>query len=915
MSEIFGKCTSHNWNSSSAVDLCISSYELFNSISNFTVGPYIPWLSDHCMISTTINVNGNARCTVEQMTPIDVHPGWVWNESARETFQNNLSSPYYREKFEALLSNVSLSPVELAKSIKLLLLENTKTSCLREKKTVNDDNSNSQPWFDSECNMKKNEINKLGKAVRKCPLDSSARSDLNNAKKSFKRTILAKKRHYRQKMLSLLDSKRNDGTQKEFWDLFRKISPKNKKEAVFPSLKKFFDHFQNLSNSSRSQNIPGTSGVQGPLDYEISLEELETSSNKMKYGKASSYDGSCNEMILALVKTYPQILLKLFNGILQSSEVVPDWALGMIVPLHKDGPKLDTSNYRGITLISCLSKFFLSILNNRLVIFAVENNLLSPSQLGFVLGNRCSDAHITIYNLIKKKCHLGNSKIFSCFVDFKKAFDSVPRDLLLTKILGMGITGKFFNIIRHIYTSDKACVKLGQSRSEFFNLNIGVRQGCILSPLLFNLFISDLAKQLDTMENKLQLNQCSINSIFWADDLVLFAKTKEGLDKLLKTLEEYCALNHLIINTKKTKCMIFNKTGRLMSRPFFLNGVKLEMVREYKYLGFVITPSGEIHTGLKDLRDRALKGFMKMKNDLGPLFNQDILSTLTLIDSLIKPILLYASDFWGCLKLPKNNPIENLHMMMCKQVLGVQKQTTNIGVLLELGRIPLSIWAMKFAVKNWERIRLGRGNEILIDGYNNDSEVSWDARIKSALESNGMMNFYINEPVREFPFVYKRLFQQLIDNFHETSLESIKNDASKLRTYGLIKTEPGMEDYLKWIKNVNIRSQVTKLRLSNHRLAIETGRHHEVPRDERFCTFCPGHIEDEFHFLFECTALTHLRTRLLDPVIDGIPGFQYFPKAIKLKTLFSDIDFGTCKYIADGMDLRNFLASKPRRYD
>ena len=222
---------------------------------------------------------------------------------------------------------------------------------------------------------------------------------------------------------------------------------------------------------------------------------------------------------------------------------------------------------------------------------------------------------------------------------------------------------------------------------------------------------------------------------------------------------------------------------------------------------------------------------------------------------------------------------------------------------------------MKFAVENWIRIRLGHGNKILIDGYNNDSEVSWDARIKSALESNGMMNFYFNEPVREFPFVYKRLFQQLIDNFHETSLESIKNDASKLRTYGLIKTEPGMEDYLKWVKNVNIRSQVTKLRLSNHRLAIETGRHHEVPRDERFCTFCPGHIEDEFHFLFECTALTHLRIRLLDPVIDGIPGFQYFSKEIKLKTLFSDIDFGTCKYIADGMNLRNFWASKPRRYD
>ena len=111
---------------------------------------------------------------------------------------------------------------------------------------------------------------------------------------------------------------------------------------------------------------------------------------------------------------------------------------------------------------------------------------------------------------------------------------------------------------------------------------------------------------------------------------------------------------------------------------------------------------------------------------------------------------------------------------MCKQVLGVQTQTTNIGVLLELGRIPLGIWALKFAVKNWERIRLGHANKILIDAYNN-SEVSWDATMKSVLESNGMMNFYVDEPVREFPFVYKRLFQQLIDNFHQRSLENIKD--------------------------------------------------------------------------------------------------------------------------------------------
>ena len=287
------------------------------------------------------------------------------------------------------------------------------------------------------------------------------------------------------------------------------------------------------------------------------IDELEYATKKLQFGKACGYDNQCNEMIIALVKTHPKVLLKLFNDILQSGEAIPDWALGMIVPIYKDGPKLDAANYRGITLISCLGKLFLSILNNRLIIFSVENNLLSPVQLGFVTKNRCSDAHIIIHNLVKQKCHTEKSKLYSCFVDFKKAFDSVPRDLLLEKRLNLGITGRFFNILRHIYTSDKACIKMGHSCSDFFNLDIGVRQGCILSPLLFNLFLSDLAKQLDTMEDKPKLGNKGINALFWADDLVLFSETKEGLGKLLKILEEYCEGNHLLINTKK-KCMIFN---------------------------------------------------------------------------------------------------------------------------------------------------------------------------------------------------------------------------------------------------------------------------------------------------------------------------------------------------------------------
>ena len=393
------------------------------------------------------------------------------------------------------------------------------------------------------------------------------------------------------------------------------------------------------------------------------------------------------------------------------------------------------------------------------------------------------------------------------------------------------------------------------------------------------------------------------------------SETKEGLDALLKILEVYCGENHLLINTKKTKCMVFNKSGRLISRPFCLDGTKLEMVRSYKYLGFVLTPSGEITTGLKDLRDRALKGFMKMRNDMGPSFNEDILGTLLLIESLIKPILLYASDFWGCLKLPKNNPIENLHMMMCKQLLGVQRQTTNIGVLLELGRIPLNVFASKFAIKNWERIRMGKGNKILLDSYK-DGELSWDASIKSVLESNGMLNFYLSSCGKEHPFVYKRVFERLTDHFHNTAFEEIKLETSKLRTYAKVKTEIGIEKYLIVIKDTDVRSKVTKLRLSNHRLTIETGRHTspKLPKEKRFCPFCPKQVEDEYHFLFKCDSMKHLREELLKPVT-SIPGFEFFPKDVKLKTLLLDPQHDTCKFIAKGMELRDFLTSKPRNND
>ena len=361
--------------------------------------------------------------------------------------------------------------------------------------------------------------------------------------------------------------------------------------------------------------------------------------------------------------------------------------------------------------------------------------------------------------------------------------------------------------------------------------------------------------------------------------------------------------------------MIFNKNGRLLSRQFYLKGAKLENVRSYKYLGFLITPSGEINSGVKDLRDRAFRAFMKLKCDLGASFNQDIRLTLSLIDTLIKPILLYVSDFWGCLELPKSNPIENLHMMMCKQLLGVQKQTTNIGVLLELGRTPMAFDAIKAAIKNWERIKRGQANAILLESYKNSivENLPWINGIKSVLEKNGMLCFYLNDYAMKPPFIYKRLFERISDTFLQNSLATINNTRSKMRTYAIFKKDFGLEMYLSEVKNFDVRRQATKFRLSNHRLTIEVGRHIGIKNEnERFCHFCPEKEENDFHFLFECDLYKYQRKNLIDPITNMYPGFIHLTNTLKIEYLMADMDYNLCKYIANCFELRAFLESNPK---
>ena len=303
--------------------------------------------------------------------------------------------------------------------------------------------------------------------------------------------------------------------------------------------------------------------------------------------------------------------------------------------------------------------------------------------------------------------------------------------------------------------------------------------------------------------------------------------------------------------------MIFNKTGKFIRRSYPMGETIVKTTNSYKYLGFIFTPSGSILPGLNDLKDRAQRAYHKLKNKMGAFFRLHPITTLSLFDSLIKPIMLYGSDFWGCLKMPKNNPIENLFTKFIKTLLGVQKQTSNIGALLELGAVPVMFFGIKNCIKNWHRINNEKeANRILLDIHQMaiDNNLPWPVQIKNKLDSIDIDVGTEDDLGR----IHITVFERLRNNFHQSCFEEINSEHSKLRTYAKLKTEIGMEKYLNSIKNITERTAITKIRLSNHDLMIETGRYKEIPVQERLCPFCDNNVETEQHFLLVCkTYQTH----------------------------------------------------------
>ena len=206
------------------------------------------------------------------------------------------------------------------------------------------------------------------------------------------------------------------------------------------------------------------------------------------------------------------------------------------------------------------------------------------------------------------------------------------------------------NILQEIYTDNKVHVKLPQGLIEPFITQSGVKQGCVLSPILFNLFLNKVPKLFNNECDPVHINSKPMNVLMWADDLVLVSKTTSGMRECLSHMSNHFDNLGLSINTSKTKIMILNSRGlKLDTNPdhsFFIGGNRLEVVDEYKYLGFIIKPSGTFSVGTDNLMYKASRAWFSISNLIFRNKKMHFNRALQIFHSLITPVALYACEYW-----------------------------------------------------------------------------------------------------------------------------------------------------------------------------------------------------------------------------------------------------------------------------
>ena len=468
------------------------------------------------------------------------------------------------------------------------------------------------------------------------------------------------------------------------------------KNSQKQSLPKEIQDFRSTEESNlNTDDIPLIST--SPNNLLFSKTELMVTLKQIQNSKkATGSDFISYDMIKNFPNNALDFLLYFFNRCYSEGTIPSQWTKAEVKALPKKGKKQsDPNNYRPISLTPHMSKVYERLIKSRLEYHFQKHNVIPCNQAGFKKARGCTDHYVKLSSNIKKSMSKGKP-VLAVFFDVKKAFDSVWIEKVLFKLHKTGCDGYLFHAINCLLTNRSIYVKIGSSQSNTHNLNMGVPQGSVISPLIFNLMLSDI--------NKVPLSNCRMT--LYADDLTLWS-TPVKFKNLYKKKVCMCIRNRLqenvnkILNymkntgfqlsSEKTTLIAFTGRHRIDKENLFIsmNGIKIHPSSRAKYLGVIFDDHLNFKSHIEDMIKKTNCVWNILKSLINTPGGKYIPNLLKVIKALVRSKLSYGQEAYFS---ANKNVLKKLQIKEChflRFALGLAPGTPQSLVYREANWLPL----------------------------------------------------------------------------------------------------------------------------------------------------------------------------------------------------------------------------------
>ena len=436
---------------------------------------------------------------------------------------------------------------------------------------------------------------------------------------------------------------------------------------------------------------------------DITIAEIKKAIKQLKNNSSTGATDILPEWLKCLSDANLEYLQLLFQKWWDTGILPPESQISLVSFLYKKGSTSDLGHYRSLSLGCNLCKIYNRILANRLQDFVEKCDILGETQNGFRPNRRTTDNLLILKSIVDNTTlpH-NNRRIYCASIDLMKAFDKVWRPALFHKMRAWGIPPKFVSAIENLYANPAGILKWDSVTTDPLNMPTGLKQGCVLSPLLFAIYIADLPRLLQRECCRgASLGHLFVSILSYADDLILIANLIEDFRQILLATGWFLNRWHLTPSTEKSSVIAFgggvqyNEDRRWYMGSFKssvqgdMQPLELKEVKSFKYLGIDIVRQLDIVRSAKDNLPNRIQKYKWMTTIPARRLNKQAYYGTKIWDCYGKPAALYGTEVMLFAKSTLRK-IDVKHNDILRTLLDFPRCTPLAAIYAECDTIPLT---------------------------------------------------------------------------------------------------------------------------------------------------------------------------------------------------------------------------------